>query len=394
MQQERDAAVRARQSQQQRENRPEFNDLEQPPQMASRGNPPPATGMTNGNPAMNANPAWPPVSTTPPATFNAGPNSPMNPAMTNNAPPTATNVAKPAETNPFWSGNLGSNFAATPTSTTPMNPNPAFAPNVNAPANSFAHAPPGAGMPTRNPLSGADSAAWTGNDFAGAAGSTNAFGNTDHGVQPAGFNDFAQPNGAVNPGPGTMNDASRMAAQMAMATGPGGLLPVVTPGRGAVSMPQNNTSNGVKWAYGETSGTPNRNVENAVWSQQPGADRAVPASNTNGMSLAPAQPWGDFQSPAPAGINWNESANNTGATPPPWSSNPPAGNGNTNASVPAWPGNGNNAAPPSGASSPDAYRWNDFPANGNGRSNDAMMNNTPDGGSTTIPNWPYAPSRP
>lgn len=393
MQEQRDAAVRARQNQTGQEFRPEFRDLEQPPSMVNRNAAAP-NGAGNPTPPNNSNPAWPPVALTPPPTFNGANNNPamMPQGFAANAAPAATNVAKPAESNPFWTGNLGNTMPSTNPAGTPPS---GFAQNMSPPANFGANPPGMMPNPARSAMSNGDpSTAWMGNDFAGMPPAGNAFDANDSPVQPAGFQDFAAAPGNFAGTPGAMNDASRMAAQMAMATGPGGLLPVVTPGRGAASAPGNNM-NRAQWAYEETNGPVNRNVENAVYLRQPGADRATPAGNAVNSqpapSITPPSPWGDFQSPGPSAINWNDSPSNTGVNPPQWNPNGNAPPTSPNGSIPAWPGNANTgaAAGPNG-SNLDTYRWNDF-SNGNAaRPNNAVNS----GGAMTIPDWPNAPSRP
>lgn len=388
MQEQRDAAIRARQNQTGQEFRPEFRDLEQPPSLTNR-NPAVPNGAANSAPANNTNPAWPPVAMTPPTTFNGAANNSaaMTPGFAANVAPTATNVAKPADANPFWTGNLGNNVANT---NPPAAASSGFAQNMS-PVTNFGANPTGMmPNPARSALPNGDpTTAWMGNDFATMPPAGNGFATNDSQVQPAGFKDFAAGTGT----PGAMNDASRMAAQMAMATGPGGLLPVVTPGRGAASASGNNP-NGVQWAIDETSGPANRAVDHAVYTRQPGADRVTPAGNAVNSnpagSLTPPSPWGNWQSPAPSAINWNDSPSNPGANPPQWN---PNGNApaSPNGSIPAWPGNANSgAATGSNGTNLDTYRWNDFSNGNTARPNNAVN----PGGAMTIPDWPNAPTRP
>ncbi len=401
MQQEREAAIRTRQEQQQREFRPEVTSLDPPSMPPGRNTNPPAAPMANNHGMANANPAWPSMTTPPPATFNPA-NMNSGSAATNSA--ALTNVAKPADSSPFWTGNRGNAPAGSMPNAMGMPPemNAGLAQNMgqpNYPTGNFSNSMPNANQGTawNSQPNGNPAAGWGRNDFAQPATGANSFGANGNDFQQAGFSDFAQPNGAP---PGTMNEASRMAAQMAMTTGPGGLLPVVNAGPVAANSYRPNNTNGVGWAYGESSGPPNRNVENAVYTRTPGSDRASPTANTtttgdSGNSFAPGQPWGDWQSPAPAPINWqqNEPANNGTANPPPWNPNGAGMNPAPTNSLPPWSGNGGRNS----STTVDDYRWNDFSNNaqpGNTNRSDAASNGNFGGSPTTVPNWPHAPNRP
>lgn len=405
MQQEREAAARARALPPNNEFRPELNGVAAPsvantaPPMNAAGSMNPLTNSQNSTvPAI-----WPPVAATPPPTFNAfgGANPATQPqpgvAPYEFAAASPVNVAKPQDPNGFWTGNLGSNPPA-PTNTMPQPPG--YPPNNYPPNNSFAqNMNPGVGTaPTMNNPWGNPASPGMGNDFASPYNGMMV----DPHFRPSGMTDPANPNAArSNQG---MSEAQRIAAQMAIGTGPGGLLPVVNSGPVAAPLPPNQ-GNGVNWAYEEMSGNGNQPVENAVWTrpQPQGSDRSPPTNNSAPGSIAPAQPWGsDWTSPGPAPINWqNDASGNPAATPPPWAPGAATNGQSANGSAmtpPAW--NGGN---PSGAanSNPnanvDTYRWGDASntgPNNNRPRNDAPANTNGGGNSTTIPNWPYAPSRP
>ncbi len=399
MQQEREAAERAR--------------SQQPAgQLLGQGMNP-----NNGQPMVNAAPPtnpqngaatnWPPMASTAPPTFNQfGATNPLTVTQPNMQPPAnwgtsgaaettaaiPTNVAKPQESNPFWTGNLGNNTSATTApNSAPGAQNNSFATNMN-PSPHF-----GTGMnPSPNNAWGNPSAPPTmGNEF--PPQNFNAPGGD---IRQMGYTDLSNPNASRSPQ--TMNDAQRMAAQMAMATGPGALLPVVNPGPNTATQYPPNSGNGVNWAYGEMSGNGNRNVENAVWTNPQGTDRGTPANHavqSNPNAIAPEQPWGNWTSPAPAPINWSSDASgNPNAALPPWAampnSNAPANGSATQ--PPPWNG-GNNGSGTNANPNADVYRWDGSPVNppaNNSRGNDTSANSGNGAASITIPNWPNAPMRP
>lgn len=368
----------------------------------------PAAGMPNGtspNGAMvngqNNSPVnWPPVATTAPPTFNplgsansAAPGQPgMNqaphwgtPAPNTMVAAVPTNVAKPQDTNPFWTGNAGNN-----TLEPPLSPNLTGGPASNGFATNMNTAPnanSGAGMnpPVNNVWGTPVTPPTLGNAFP-----LQNLGGPGNDITPAGYVDPSNLNAARSHS--SMSDAQRMAAQMAMSSGPGGLLPVVTPGPTAAALPGTNTTNGVGWAYGEMSGTNHRQVENAVWTNPDNQDRNAPNNNAAPVNPGPNAPWADWTSPAPATINWQEGANgNAAPTTPQWDPNRPA------ASPPPWNGGSNAGAAMNSQpnANVDTYRWDGTPVNatpGNRPPTDGF--NTNRGNSTTISNWPHAPNRP
>lgn len=352
---------------------------------------PPTNNATGTN---NAPVNWPPVATTAPPTFNqfggngAGNNPPGmapganwgTPAAPTMASAGPTNVAKPQDPSPFWTGHSGntlpeqpapSNFSGTPT-------NNGFPANPNAQPNSGIAMNPPAGNVWGNPVAPPT----MGNNFP-----PQSFAAPTNDIRQAGFADSANPR---------MNDAQRIAAQMAMGTGPGGLLPLVNPGPTAAPLPGTNATNGVNWAYGEMSGNSNRNVENAVWTNPEGINQGAPVNNAAPPTATPGQPWGDWASPAPAAINWGQppSGNAAPASAAPWDGQPAA-------SAPApWNGGVNSSSnsglnPNSSANANvDTYRWDGTPVTapaGNAAPNDGRNSNN--GNATTIPNWPHAPNR-
>ncbi len=367
-----------------------------------------AVGMNNPAGSNNAFPNpqngvptnWPPVAATAPPTFkplggsNGAPSAQPGASPTGNwanpAPNSMTtaipmNAAKPQDADPFWRGNLDKISA--PTSNPAAPPSNAFAANMSPPPNY------GAGMnpPPDNMWGAPTPPTAMGNSF--PPQNFNTLGN---GISPAGYVDPSNPN--VSRSNSSMNDSQRIAAQMAMQTGPGGLLPVVNAGPTAAPLPPTNPGNGVGWAYGEMSGNANRHVENAMWSSPEGMNRGVPANNASQTNPAPGQPWADWASPAPATINWQDDASgNPASAIPNWNPNgantAPPTNG-AGSMHPQWNGGGNNnngAMMTNPNANVDTYRWDGTPVNApadNRARNDAGTN------STTIPNWPYAPTRP
>jgi hypothetical protein len=170
---------------------------------------------------------------------------------------------------------------------------------------------------------------------------------------------------------------------MAFGTGPGSLLPVVSPGPTAAPLPTD-----VQWAYGESNGDPRAERVNNANYVTPGVNPGAPGStspnpiqpanwNSPSSGLGPQSPWNGWQSPAPAPIQWNpDNAGNSAPTVTPANMSSPGGNGSS-MTPPQWPGNAEAAPRPVSAPPRD---WPAQPG----------TNSAP----TTIPNWPYAPARP
>ncbi len=402
MEQERIAAERQRTASLQNEFRPGLQD---PAVQAASGQspftPPLPTNRAPEFPANTANYAGQPPAMNPPAANttpnpwgtpvvpanNAVPLSGLNllggPQPTNSAPAfpgqpavpgapanmAATPAAPGISPNAYWQGNPNTANPAAATSASEQaaieKSLRAFAPppNVMLP---LATMPPGTGP----------------NPWGSAAPPTN-FNNTGSGafpseVQPAGYQAADGNRSTMN----SMPDANRLAAQMAFGTGPGSLLPVVSPGPAAAPLP-----NDVQWAYGESTGDPRAERVNNANYMTPGSNAAAPGStppnsiqptnwNTPSSGLGPQSPWNGWQSPAPAPIQWNpdNAGSNAPAVTPANMTTP--GNGSA-MTPPQWPGNAEAAPRP--ASAPPR----DWPAQ-------PGANSAP----TTIPNWPYAPARP
>lgn len=404
MEQERQSAERQRAQAQRQELRPQMDDITLKPESRVAMAPPagpannpmptpnglygaaPATSWPATNPANTAAAdAWatPNAGAAPPNVMTPSPNqaAPMNPATAWGQPnssgnpvtgapgmsTTPTNGSRAQDPTAYWPANPPPKntvvTAVTPSAGAPWMPS---LPNIDP--NSF---PPPGTMP--NGMTPSPNNPW-GQSPPGMMAPNGAavYGGRPSDILPVG-GAYEDPATMARP-TSSLTDAHRLAAQMAMGTGPGGLLPVITPGPSAT--PASPRSN-VRWAYGEGTGDPNAGqMMNAVWTTPPNESAPVhpaanwnmttPGANAAPPSVAPPAPWSDWKSPAPPPIQWSTDAATNPNTPPAWPGNAGAVNNgapasNTGNLPPTWPGAENNAS----SSAP-----------------------------ITIPNWPNAPSRP
>jgi len=358
---------------------------------------------------------------------------PSNPWGTNDlgaAQPGVTGTsmaAKPPENVEFWKGNLGQNPPVAPNNGTGM---------AAAPWSNFPGAPP---LPGQNPTGVNGMAAnsglppgWPNSNINFPPTSSGTMPPTGSGdIQPANYQDWmagansAQParNPMGSPEPQNPAQASRWAAQMGLGTGPGSMFPTMNSqnsGTPAWNQPSSATApagqNGTQWAYAEVpaTGQPGMTVksswstDNASGATSPwGANSAATNSSRNQPAVAPASPWNDVKSTSAWDRQWSTGnlplGSNVPATNP---ANNPGGSGNfapaTFAEVPAWPGAA--AVNPAPTNRPAPTTPNDWPIVNPGTGNyqpaanmaspaaPAVNNGT--SGTTSVPNWPYAPSRP
>ncbi|MBI1344844.1 tetratricopeptide repeat protein [bacterium] len=380
-----------------------------------------ASMWSNGTPT---GPAGQPMASGNSAPWGTPANSPANTGM--------SVAAKPQENVEFWKGNLGQNPPATPQPVAPTG-------TAMAPWSNFPGAPPlpGQAQPVPNAMAANNGlpAGWPSSNMNPGMQPPNPFANNGtQEIQPAGHQDWAVgSNSAPMNNPAASNgqpldpaQATRWAAQMGLGTGPGSMFPTMNtqnPSAPAWNQPNSTMSTGnpspTQWAYAEVpaGNVPVTNANlNTSWSTETTNPAAMPAWGNSGpmngsnasSPIAPPSPWNDVPENSSAWDQpWGQGPTNAPASGNmPASTVPPA----TFAAVPNWPGsqdpnavpgNRSNSGTPTdwpvinpGASAVNVpYTNSPAPSNMMVPASPATMNNGSTG-TTSVPNWPYAPSRP
>jgi hypothetical protein len=330
----------------------------------------PMTSPSNPAPSLNGSPAAN-------APWMAGNSPPANPQQFAAISPNSTST--PTQQPPtFWQGALPNNGQPVATNQGAMN----FA--SSSQSYDTARVPT---TPENWPAASSNGSNWN-----NSPQNTSAWGNPE--IQPAGgFETSMTPGGNQNA------DAARWAAQMAMGAGPGAMFPVVAPNGSGSGILQTNynggtSTNDVRWAFEQqaANGVPQNRVDNAGWAtDRPQTDGGVQQTQWS-SNTTPSSPWNNWQSPAPASTNW--------MTPSEFGA--PAAQPQNQMTA---PNNGYNGQPPQWAGAPNGQRSASsmdpvgaFEAELRGtRPNGNTFAPQPNGSMpapTTIPNWPYTPSRP